>query len=67
MGADASTRETRRQRRSDQYGPLRVHRRVDLGRIRSRFDSASRSLSGILCVGHNMRSVHAPKTETVHV
>jgi hypothetical protein len=25
------------------------------------------SLSGILCVGHNMRSVHAPETEVVHV
>jgi hypothetical protein len=25
------------------------------------------SLSGILCVGHNMRSVHAPKTENVDV
>jgi hypothetical protein len=25
------------------------------------------SLSGISCVGHNMRSVHAPKTEIVHV
>ena len=25
------------------------------------------SLSGILCVGHNMRSVDAPETEIVHV
>jgi hypothetical protein len=25
------------------------------------------SLSGILCVGHNMRSVHAPETEIIHV
>jgi hypothetical protein len=25
------------------------------------------SLSGILCVGHNMRSVHAPETEIVDV
>jgi len=25
------------------------------------------SLSGILCVGHNMRSVDAPKTEVVYV
>ena len=25
------------------------------------------SLSGILCVGHNMRSVYAPQTENVHV
>jgi hypothetical protein len=25
------------------------------------------SLSGILCVGHNMRSVDAPKTEIVHL
>ena len=29
--------------------------------------SGRASLSGILCVGHTMRSVHAPKTEVVHV
>jgi hypothetical protein len=28
---------------------------------------ATSSLSGILCVGHNMRSVHAPETEVVDV
>jgi hypothetical protein len=28
--------------------------------------ASSQSLSEILCVGHNMRSVHAPKTENVH-
>jgi hypothetical protein len=30
-------------------------------------NAAGLSLSGILCVGHNMRSVHAPETEIVHV
>jgi hypothetical protein len=32
-----------------------------------RVADAITSVSGILCVGHNMRSVNAPKTETAHL
>jgi hypothetical protein len=35
--------------------------------LMERVGTSFMSLSGILCVGHNMRSVHAPQTEIVAV